>query len=226
MTAKVIDLLDELKSQKLFERYPLYFVGGTALAYYLNHRISEDIDILGTAPLPYREIIQMISTLGGTKIQDANAMSLRLAGLFPEEHMLKFHIGGVKVEFFTASTPQQKEIMHTAMPTSYENGSLNILDLPSIAKLKLIALLNRRKSRDLYDFKTILEKNTLKDEEILLTASGANKQVDSMARLYAIIEKMHMADDDEMVYLNEKDPSPIHWDEIKKEVLWLLGSKL
>ena len=84
MTAKVIDLLDELKSQKLFERYPLYFVGGTALAYYLNHRISEDIDILGTAPLPYREIIQMISTLGGTKIQDANAMSLRLAGLFPK----------------------------------------------------------------------------------------------------------------------------------------------
>jgi hypothetical protein len=52
MTANVIALLDELKLQELFDRYPLYFVGGTALAYYLNHRISEDIDIIGTAPLP------------------------------------------------------------------------------------------------------------------------------------------------------------------------------
>jgi len=46
-----------------------------------------------------------------------------------------------------------------------------------------------------------------------------------MAQLYAMIEEMHMANDDEMVFLDEKDPTPINWDEIKKEVLCFLGSK-
>jgi hypothetical protein len=47
-----------------------------------------------------------------------------------------------------------------------------------------------------------------------------------MAQLYAMIEAMHAADDDEMVYLDEKDPAPINWDEIKKEVLWILSPKI
>ena len=48
MTADVITLLDEIKDLDIFETEPLYFVGGTALAYYLEHRISEDIDIIST----------------------------------------------------------------------------------------------------------------------------------------------------------------------------------
>ena len=52
MTANVIKVLEKIKSCELFERYPLYFVGGTALAYYLEHRISEDIDIISHEVLP------------------------------------------------------------------------------------------------------------------------------------------------------------------------------
>ncbi len=54
MTADVTALLDRIKDLDIFENDPLYFVGGTALAYYLGHRISEDIDIIGSAPLPHQ----------------------------------------------------------------------------------------------------------------------------------------------------------------------------
>jgi len=44
------------------------------------------------------------------------------------------------------------------MRTTY-NSKLKILDLKSIAKLKIVALLMRDKSRDLFDFRAILENN-------------------------------------------------------------------
>jgi len=37
---------------------------------------------------------------------------------------------------------------------------------------------------------------------------------------------MQVAEDDEIVYLDEKDPKPLNWDEIHKEVLSLLSSKI
>lgn len=117
MTADVIALLEQIKEIDVFETHPLYFVGGTALSYYLEHRISEDIDIIGTAPLPHKEITKAITTLGGTRLKDANAMALRLAGLFPDEHMLKFNLRGIKLEFFAASTPLQKKLFMQQHPT-------------------------------------------------------------------------------------------------------------
>lgn len=226
MTANVISLLEQLKELDIFETHPLYFVGGTALAYYLEHRISEDIDIISAAPLPHRQITNTIIALGGTKLKDANAMALRLAGLFPDEHMLKFNLHGIKLEFFSASTPLQKEIIKTASLHPYKKGKLQIIDLSSIAKLKLIALLNRKKSRDLFDFKIMLQKNTLTRDQILGIASKTIREIDSFSMLYDFIEKMKVAEDDEIVYLDEKDPKPLNWDEIHKEVLSLLSSKI
>ena len=176
--------------------------------------------------MPHHQITNTIVALGGTKLKDANAMALRLAGLFPDEYMLKYSLNGIKLEFFAASTPLQKEIVKTASPHPYQKGKLQIIDLPSIAKLKLIALLNRKKSRDLFDFKTVLEENTLTKEQILDTASKSIKEIDSFSSFCDFIEKMQVAEDDEIVYLDEKDPKPLNWDEIHKEVLSLLSSKI
>jgi predicted nucleotidyltransferase component of viral defense system len=224
MTAKVIALLDQIKELELFEKYPLYFIGGTALAYYLKHRISEDVDIIGTAPLPHHDITKTIIALGGIKLKDANAMALRLAGLFPDEHILKFSLNGIKLEFFTASMPLQKEILENASKHTYKEGKLQILDLSSIAKLKLIALLNRKKSRDLFDFKIMLEQNILTKDEMIKTASKLIREVNAFPHFYALLEKMQVSEDDEIVYLDEKDPQPLNWDEIHREVLLLLSS--
>lgn len=152
MTADVTVLLDRIKELDIFESDPLYFVGGTALAYYLGHRISEDIDIIGSAPLPHQQI--------------TNA-----------------------------------------------------------AKLKLIALLNRKKSRDLFDFKVILEKGILSGGQVLEIASRTINGVDSTADLFEFVATMQMAENDEMVYLDEKDPRPLNWEKIRCEVLTLLSSE-
>ena len=48
MTISVKKAIEKIYNNEIFND-ELYFVGGTALAYYLNHRISEDIDIV-----PYR----------------------------------------------------------------------------------------------------------------------------------------------------------------------------
>lgn len=224
MTADVISLLEKIKELEIFGDYPLYFVGGTALAYRLGHRVSEDIDIIGIAPLPHREITEAITTLGGTRLNDANAMALRLAGLIPDEYLLKFNVDGIKLEFFAASTPLQNEIVETASILSYKNGKLRMIDLKSIAKLKLAALLNRKKSRDLFDFKILLERKVLTKDEILKVASGTVRDIHSFSAFCAFMKQMQRSEDDEIVYLDEKNPMPLEWNTIHQQVLSLLSS--
>lgn len=156
MTVNVQKVLEKICNNAIFED-KLYFVGGTALAYYLNHRVSEDIDIVCETTLNYKEIIPAMTSFGAVKIQDENVTALRMAGLFPDEYIIKFVLDSVKIEFFQANREIQKEILKDATFTSFENSKLKILDLKSVAKLKLVALIMRDKSRDLFDFGSILE---------------------------------------------------------------------
>jgi len=96
--------------EKIYDE-ELYFVGGTALSFYLNHRISEDIDIVSSKTLNHRKIIPNMSVLGARKLQDENVTALRMAGLFPDEYMIKFTLNNVKLEFFQANRAIQKEIL-------------------------------------------------------------------------------------------------------------------
>jgi hypothetical protein len=132
---------------------------------------------------------------------------------------------GVKLEFFQASTPLQKEILTHATPTPYKKSLLQILDIRSIAKLKLIALLLRNKSRDLFDFKVMLQKNILTKEEILYLSSKT-KHIDNLASLYTFIEHKTKPKDDESVYLDENKPINLSFNEIKEETLIVLNKMM
>lgn len=55
-------------------------------------------------------------------------------------------------------------------------------------------------------------------------ASQTIKEIDSYKTLYSFIENMQVAIDDEIVYMDEKEPKPLNWDEIHSEVLSLLSS--
>lgn len=52
MTTNVKEVLNKICNNEIFN-HELYFIGGTALAYYLNHRISEDIDIVSSTALRF-----------------------------------------------------------------------------------------------------------------------------------------------------------------------------
>lgn len=218
MTVNVKNTLDKICNNEIFNE-ELYFTGGTALAYYLNHRVSEDIDIVSLQALPYKKIIPAITALGSTQLQDENVTALRMAGLLPDEYMIRFVLDNVTLEFFQANRPIQKEILSTASFTNYENSNLKILDVKSVAKLKIVALIMRDKSRDLFDFGTILEYGVLSNHEIVDLFSKIDSHITSVGDIADFLKSKKEPKDDEAVYLSETDRIDLSFEEIKKQVI-------
>ena len=221
MTSNVIRVLNKIKDSLIFQD-ELYFVGGTALSYYINHRISEDIDIVSPNILDYQKIVPDLISLGAKKIEDENTTALRLAGLFPDEYILKFIFDDVKIEFFQANRPIQKKILKELNYTNYDNSNLKVLDLKSIAKLKIVALLQREKVRDLFDFSSMIENKILTLDEII-SISSELKNLSSKVEFIDFLSKKKESKDDESVYLNEIDRLNLSFDEIKEKTIKLLS---
>jgi len=221
MTVNVKKAIQMIYNSDIFDE-ELYFVGGTALSFYLNHRISEDIDIVSSKTLNHRKIIPSMSVLGATKLQDENVTALRMAGLFPDEYMIKFALSNVKLEFFQASRPIQKEILSQSTFTNFENSKLKILDLKSIAKLKLVALIMRDKSRDLFDFSSILENNVLNLDKVIELFNKVDNKIKSQEDIINFIKSKQEPKDDEAVYLSETNRINLSFEEIKDRVVKLL----
>ncbi len=217
MTANVIKTLKKIQDLDLFND-DLYFIGGTALSYYINHRISEDIDVVSAKTLKHKAIMSSMLSINANKVKDENVFALRLAGLFPDEHILKFNLDGVKVEFFKASRTLQLEILELSSYTQFENSNIKILDLKSIAKLKIVALFSREKSRDLFDFGAILDNDVLTIDEILELAKKLTK-IETKESLIKYINIKVQPLNDETVYLDEKEQSNLSFSEIQTKVL-------
>jgi len=218
MTANVKQVLQKIYNNDIFND-ELYFTGGTALAYYLNHRISEDIDIVSSSKLNHIAIISQMSTLGATKIKDEHETALRMAGLFPDEYMIKFLLDDVKIEFFQANRPIQQEILSKMTFNNFEGSKLKILDAKSVAKLKIIALIMRDKSRDLFDFGAILKHNVLSEDEIIELFSKVDDKLNSLESIVNFIKGKIEPHDDEAVYLSETDKIDLTFKEIQNSVI-------
>lgn len=163
MTNEIKTFLETIKAHPIFEQHPFFFVGGTALSAYLNHRVSYDIDIASTCKLPVSAIKAFAFAIGARAIADKNAAAFRInTGEEIENYHLKFMVNGIKLEFSCFRSPLQSAILDNAASSPYNDVStLKILDLKDIIALKIYALFNRQKTRDLFDASIILEKNLL-----------------------------------------------------------------
>ena len=217
MTAKVIEVLKKIQDSDIFST-EIYFAGGTALSYFLNHRVSEDIDIICVKTLDYKNIIPAMQSLGAMKIKDEYITALRMAGLFPDEYMLKFILDDVKIEFFQANRAVQQEILQDAKYSYYQDSKLKILDVKPIAQLKLVAFLQREKSRDLYDFGAIVENKILTLEEILAISDKIH-HILTLAELTKYIKSKKEPREDESVYLTQENRVNLSFEEIKQDIL-------
>ena len=150
---------------------------------------------------------------------DENVTALRMAGLFPDEYMIKFILDNVKLEFFQANRTIQKEILLQASFKNFENTKLKILDVKSISKLKLVAFIMRNKSRDLFDFGAILEHRILNQGEILKLFNKVNNKIKDISDVIEFIKSKKEPLDDESVYLSETNRINLTFEEIKKEVI-------
>jgi len=169
MTNHIAELLEKIKHSDIFERHPLYFIGGTALSVYLDHRISYDIDITSTELLPIPAMKAFAFPLKATHIPDrAKATAFRInSGKSLDNYYMKFMVDGVKLEFSYFDDALRQSILANAVAKPYSEGSkLKILSLDDIITLKAIALFGRQKSRDLFDMAIILERKLIPIEEL------------------------------------------------------------
>ena len=139
-----------------------YFIGGSALAYYLNHRISYDIDLISFQKLDFNRLLALSVKLDGKYIPDPGESAFRInVGEDLREYKMMFNIKGMKVEFFYPNDP-----IRLAVLEKYKNDfklieGVKVLSLKGVAELKLLALLRRNKIRDLFDVFVMLDKNIL-----------------------------------------------------------------
>ena len=157
MTKEIKNLLIKIQSDRLFNDF--YFVGGTALSYYLNHRISYDLDFISLSHLKTHNLKTLIVKFNAGFIPDQNASVFKInSGENIEKYKMMFMIDKVKIEFFYPNDPIREEIVKKySKHSKYINQNIKILPIEAIAQLKVIALFRRNKIRDLFDVYVLLE---------------------------------------------------------------------
>lgn len=147
------------------------FVGGSALTLYLNHRLSEDIDLFTwTKTLPGDRLLRDLQRQFADELYIVSADSTQL----------DLRIDEVKVSFF-ANDWQELENRH------HLHQNLFIADLDLIMAMKLHTLFLRAKYRDYYDLYFLSRQGySIKQmyEATVNRIPGMNKRLFQMALVY------------------------------------------
>ena len=130
-TIKVLNKLIKFDIMKKF-----VLVGGSALALYLCHRKSEDLDFFSYENVDLKEVIRFLRNFNNKEYINIS------------EQQIDLFIDGVKVTFFNAKWKFLK-------PTNIEK--FNVATLEQIAIMKVNVLFLRAKYRDYYDLYFLLQ---------------------------------------------------------------------
>ncbi len=173
-----------------------YLVGGTALALYVGHRISEDLDIFlpeGFETEMLAQEIQMLAERINTDFVETGRAKNTLSG----------RIGAVKFDIITFAYPMLNEVRNI--------DTLRLASVPDIAAMKLSAVVNRGAKKDFWDVHHLLQLATLAD--LLHYFSMKFHTRDTMH----IVRALTYFDDAEA----QPDPFallPVSWASIKKDI--------
>ena len=153
-------LLTSLSKEELIRDF--YFIGGTALSYYLNHRISYDIDLMSDRKLLYNDLLALNLKYEGKYIPDANESTFRInTGCDLKEYKMTFNIQGIKVEFFYPNDPIRLAILEKYKDNFKVINGIKILPINALCELKILALFRRKKIRDLFDIFVLIKEELI-----------------------------------------------------------------
>ncbi len=153
-------LLSDLSKERVIENF--YFIGGTALSYYLNHRISYDVDFISNRKLPYNDLMALSVKYNGKYIPDSNETIFKInTGNDLREYKMLFNIKSIKVEFFYPNDPVRLAILEKYKDDFTLINGIKTLNINAIAEFKLLALFRRKKIRDLFDIFVLIKENYL-----------------------------------------------------------------
>lgn len=159
MTEAIKQILPIIQNHEIFKKHDFRLVGGTALSYHINHRISEDLDFCLTQELPLDDIQKFIefciekfdmSNIDYIEPSQAIKEDFLLAGDNVEYYLQTWIVNGIKIQFFDGGgNTGTKEFLSTDIYTTI--GNIKISSLDTIFKMKSLMFYKRTKSRDLYD---------------------------------------------------------------------------
>ncbi len=180
---KYTNILNSLENIAKCTEGRLMLIGGTALAvFYLNHRVSVDLDFV---PLVEKEEKAKERFKGA--LSNAGYRTLRTA--FTNQFVLQFENASVKVEIFM---PDRKLMV----PEERKVGSsvIKIATLNDLFEMKKDAYFNRKKARDIFDIFAILRKHNTGCQEIneILKKYGNPEDLEELKAM--IIDKECFAD--------------------------------
>ena len=153
INSQTLSLLEKLSKETLLLEHKCILIGGTAMAYHVQHRVSFDLDIC----FPYALKLPVLAFLNTYKsvvylefdrfVKDSATND----GGDIEEHMKRYILDDIKVDFVTntSSNIYENKILKEDESIVYNN--LRIASLDTIFKLKCLVMLDRNKIRDLYD---------------------------------------------------------------------------
>lgn len=180
MTPELIKVFNKIKSHELFKKHDFRLIGGTALAYHIQHRISEDLDFAFLGKLPFEDIRKFREEFGAQRISTSE-------GAYEEfvqagDDITKYHqdmkLDGVKITFFdNSSNIGAREIFEA--DKSIVEGGIKISSLDTVFRLKSLMFHKRAKSRDYYDLLFIY-----KNKELSYSVKDTLKIIQEYERLF------------------------------------------
>jgi len=220
-------LLEAFSQEEIFSEHKATLIGGTAIAYHTQHRVSFDLDIAfphhstlplldfltnyNAEPLPFdRAIIDTMTNEGGVM----------------EDYHRRFSIDGVKVDFVVnpSSNIYEKEILQN--DKGLEFGTLNITSLEALFKLKSLLILDRNKIRDLYDLVYLLRYHDFTAKNLLDTIKEYRFTYTEKQIIQLLESKEGDELDVEFEGINEPMMDITSYNDLKKELLAYLQKEV
>ncbi|MFN4298826.1 MAG: nucleotidyl transferase AbiEii/AbiGii toxin family protein [Thermaurantimonas sp.] len=175
-------VLQKLATLPLLQSFT--FVGGSALAVYLGHRLSEYLDLLS-----WHADLQALPIQN--TLQNSGFESVRIVNLSPQQ--ADFVVDGTKVTFFANGWDELKNRIHLF-------DYLYIAQLPTLAVMKVNTLFLRAKYRDYYDL-YVLNQEHFSLEELFEMTSVKMKNLSKTLFQRALIFTDDIADEN-IAHLN------------------------
>ena len=191
--ARILGLIRRIQSLPYMRGFNL--AGGTALALYLGHRRSIDIDLFG------------ISSFDEQLLLDQLAPDLNFSLQFAARNTLKGSIEGIKTDILAHRYPLIDKAVHL--------DGMMLLSIPDIAAMKLNAIaLSGQRVKDFVDIYFLLERYTL-DEMLDFYRRKYTLQNDAIVlKSLAWFEDAELADWPVIL----KEPG-LRWNKVKKRLI-------
>lgn len=193
---KTRNLLGKISNRKFIKKF--YLAGGTAVALFLGHRRSDDLDFFSEREFNTPLLIKNLKNIG------------RFEGLKTTENTLAGRLAGIKISFFTLPYKLLDK------PIRYNN--LSVAGLDDLAAMKILAISDRGTKRDFIDLYFLCQ-NVRPLEDFLSLFQKKFGKYDY--NIYHIIKSLSYFES------AEKDETPdmhieINWKKLK---LFFIGEK-